>query len=72
MYNLGVLAYEDGDQDTARTWFQRAADLGHADAMYNLGALAEGKGDEDSARTWFRRAADLGHTHARRALRSLG
>ncbi|GAB4054915.1 tetratricopeptide repeat protein [Catellatospora paridis] len=50
MTNLGLLAYEAGDVDAARGWYQRAADLGHAVGMHNLGVLARAAGDVDTAR----------------------
>jgi TPR repeat protein len=52
------------NDQTARSWFQKAADLGNADAMGNLGAMFErGRGGAqslDTAREWYVRGAKLG------------
>jgi len=80
MYRRGVAAAFWGlgepDYTTARDWFRRAADQGHAKAMYRLGWLSEnGFGidrDMTAARAWYRKAADLGYpvamTHLARLL----
>ena len=36
MFNLGVMAHQNGDRATARSWLQRAADAGDTDARTAL------------------------------------
>ncbi len=50
MNNLGELAYEAGDLDAARAWYEKAAKLGNPDAMNSLGVLAKEAGDMDVVR----------------------
>ncbi len=50
MTDLGELAYEAGDTDAARVWWEKAAKLGDPDAMLYLGFLAEEAGDMDVVR----------------------
>jgi TPR repeat protein len=56
----------------AAKWYQRAASLGHVDAMYELGALyAAGEGvpqDGSRAVEWLSKAAEQGHSAAQRNL----
>ena len=47
--------------DRARTWWERAADAGDAEAMRSLGELAWSD-DAEAAAAWFRRAAEAGDT----------
>ncbi|SCD52121.1 Tetratricopeptide repeat-containing protein, partial [Streptomyces sp. SolWspMP-5a-2] len=68
MYNLGFLANDQGDTDTARTRWTQAADAGDTDAMGLLGILADERGDTDTARTWYTQAADAGNTNAMTSL----
>ena len=67
LYNLGVLALQQGDGKdadfaTAAGLFRRAAEAGDAEAAYSYGVLVrEGKGvalDTDEAAKWLKRAAD--------------
>ncbi|XP_043670729.1 uncharacterized protein LOC122630362 [Vespula pensylvanica] len=77
MFNLG-LCYELGlgtliDYTKAASYYDQAAEQGHADAMYNLGVFhAQGKGDFildlDTARLYFKKAAQLGQIQAQQAL----
>jgi hypothetical protein len=61
------------NNQTARSWYKKAADLGHADAMGNLGALLEsGRGGPQSletAREWYVKGAAL---NGRVAMHNLG
>ena len=59
LFNLGVLAGEDGDRDEARTWYLKAATFNHPGALFNLGVWAEEDSDRDEARTWLLKAAAL-------------
>lgn len=56
------------DMKKAMMWFQRAADLGHVDAMFNLGVgYANGLGvpvDFDQAMKWYTKAAEHGSADA--------
>lgn len=60
--NLGILLYEQGDEEEARAAFQQAIDSGHPDqapkAAYNLGLLLEEQGDEEGARATYQQAID--------------
>ncbi len=71
MFNLGLLAYEAGDLDAARDWWEKAAKLGDPRAMTNLGLFAEEAGDLDAARAWYEKAAKLGEPDAARWLAEL-
>lgn len=58
---------DDGDdaadealQAEAETWFRRAAEAGHAEAMANLGLLLGERGEEDEAEVWLSRADAVG------------
>ena len=53
MYNLGVLLQERGDLNGAKTWWTKAADLGHPGAMHNLGVLLKERGNLNGADTWY-------------------
>jgi uncharacterized protein len=72
LYNLGV-AYESGrhvpmDLSEAAAWFERAAELGHADAQLALGIAYDfGKGVEKNPKKagyWYQRAANQGESQA--------
>ncbi|MFI6782637.1 tetratricopeptide repeat protein [Micromonospora sp. NPDC050276] len=71
---LGQLANggcgEAADPVRARGCYERAAELGNAEAAHNLGVLfATGRGvgqDQATALRWYERSADLGHVPARR------
>jgi TPR repeat protein len=56
------------DIDLARSYYERASQLGHRHATYNLGLMAEkGLGQPallPDAIFWYRRAAELGHEGA--------
>jgi len=58
---------------TARSWYQKAADVGHADAMGNLGALLErglgGPQNLEMAREWYVKGTAL---NGRIAMHNLG
>ncbi|WP_137872704.1 DEAD/DEAH box helicase [Rhodococcus sp. Q] len=61
---LGKDADDTQDTATSRHLWEKAADLGDADAMYALGVLADDAGDTRAARRWWQKAADLGHPEA--------
>jgi len=72
MNSLGLLVeYQRGELDEAQTWYRRAAEAGHSEAMFNLGALLRGRGESDEAETWYRRAAATGHNGAKLSLTRL-
>ncbi|MDH3514281.1 MAG: sel1 repeat family protein, partial [Gammaproteobacteria bacterium] len=75
-YAIGRL-YEKGngverDLETAISWYQKAADRGHADSEYRLAVgYAYGMGiarDEAKALSWLRRAANHGQKRAQKVL----
>ncbi|KAF9295978.1 hypothetical protein BGZ88_001000 [Linnemannia elongata] len=59
---------DDLDYAEAMTWYQKAAEQGHATAQYNIGSLYhQGLGmsqDYAEAMTWFRKAAEQGDATA--------
>jgi uncharacterized protein len=66
--NLATLLMSSGDYSPAVTWYQLAAQQGHALAQYNLGCLfLEGKGvkqDFSEAKKWFEEAAKQEYVNA--------
>lgn len=59
-------AHEESD-----TWYNRAADLGWAEAQCFVGYRAEFNSDYETAMKWYRRAAEQGHPEAQYYLASL-
>lgn len=61
VYNLGLKSYEQGDIESAITFFKRAVDLdpNFVDAYYNLGAIYKKKGDLGLAINAFQKAVEL-------------
>jgi len=64
MFNLGVLANQDGDNDLAMHFFEQAGASGHMDGAHNRAQMAEQQHDMETARSWWERAAELGHKDA--------
>jgi TPR repeat protein len=63
--DVGVRADRAGDLQTARLWYRRAADLGHAGAVRNLGVVAEKEdGESREAEALFCQAFEMGSTLA--------
>jgi len=56
--DVGLRYERAGDDETARQWFNRAAELGHVGAMRNLGVLRVKAGDPQGALAWFTKASD--------------
>ena len=52
------------NDELARQWLTRAAELGDADAQCSLGVYLANEGEYDAARKWFERAAAQGHIGA--------
>jgi len=82
-YSKGLQLLERGDVDSARKFFERAADLGLSQAAmalattYDPNELAKLKvvglqGNAAAARKWYDRAAQLGAAEAGERLRRLG
>lgn len=67
-YQMGGKAYNSGQYEEAVGWYQKAADLGHKDAMCDLGYCYEfEKGvtkDLASAAKWYMKSANLGNAVA--------
>ena len=75
-YDLGLLAFRDGDDDSARDWWLRVVDgddkkRAH-DAVYNLGLVAKRQRDLPDASRWFGRIVDSGHEDGPLAAAHLG
>ncbi|SOE06477.1 Tetratricopeptide repeat-containing protein [Streptomyces sp. Ag109_G2-15] len=68
MQYLADLETAEGNDDTARGWYTRAAATKDtevaAQAMLNLGTLEERQGAPDTARDWYTKAAATKHTKA--------
>lgn len=68
MVEIGVEKYNNAQYYEAAEWFQKAAELGNAQAQNNLGILYKyGTGvDRDIAKAayWFAKAAEQGYDHA--------
>jgi Peptidase C39 family len=78
----GDVLFSTGDLTAARTFYERAADVGAAAAALRLGEtydptfldhahLRGMRGDVETARSWYRRARDLGAAEAEILLNSL-
>jgi localization factor PodJL len=51
------------DTEKARTWYRRAAEQGHVNAMHNFAVLSIGsRGDYATGAKWFAQAAERGLT----------
>jgi cell division septation protein DedD len=71
-FNLGQ-AYRLGkgvaaDQRIAQSWFQKAAQQGHAQAQANLGLMLFQNGNRAAAMPWIRKAAEAGDARAQYVL----
>ncbi len=70
MNHLGLLLgtqWQPPDLPTARTWWEKAAEAGHVEAMYNLANLLASLGERrllSNARAWWEKAAEAGHPEA--------
>lgn len=66
--NIGIIYFGGEDYTNAMEWFQKAADLGSADASFLIGYMyVEGLGieqDYTKAMEWYLKAADLGSVDA--------
>ncbi|MEU0509278.1 tetratricopeptide repeat protein [Amycolatopsis sp. NPDC006125] len=58
---LGEIYLSQERSDEAKTWLQRAANVGRVDAMLDLGTLVWNEGEHELALTWLKRAAVEGH-----------
>ena len=71
-YEQGKKLEEQGDSVTAVQYYQKAADLGNAEAQYSLGlCYYKGKGvekDFKQAVLWYRKSADQGNAEAQNHL----
>ncbi|GHH68478.1 hypothetical protein GCM10018781_25550 [Kitasatospora indigofera] len=67
-YNLARALERHGSIDESKTWYEKAADAGHAHAQTNLGVLLTKEGDLQKALEYFLKATDgddgLGACHA--------
>lgn len=61
VYNLGLKSYEQGDTESAITFFKKAIDLDpdFVDAYYNLGAIYKKQGNNQSAIWAFKKAVEI-------------
>ena len=63
VYNLGLKSYENGDVQSAITYFKKAIDLdpGFVDAYYNLGAIYKKQKNYYGAIKVFQKAVEINH-----------
>ena len=61
LYNLGEVAFSEGDVAAAAGWYEKsaAADPEWAPPVFKLGMVALNRGDVEGAKTLFQRAVDL-------------
>ncbi|MFI7131338.1 tetratricopeptide repeat protein [Nonomuraea sp. NPDC050153] len=59
-FALAMAHYDQGDLESARTWFLKAHDVGHVAAAGMLAVVHKELGDLDGARSWLRRGAEAG------------
>ena len=74
-FELAVRYDQASDYPTAVREYQKAAELGHVEAMYNLAvAYFQGDGVQQNyqkAQAWYQKAADMGHASAKYNLGSM-
>lgn len=70
-YQLGLLYsnsnYDEYNRETATTYFVKAANQNHTEAMYQAGMMYLGI-DNTTAKQWLRKAANAGHQQAKAQL----
>ena len=61
LYNLGEVAFSEGDVDAAAGWYEQsaAADPAWAPPVFKLGMVALNRGDIEGAKALFRQVVDL-------------
>jgi len=61
LYNLGEVAFQDGNVDAAAGWYEKsaAADPSWEPPVFKLGLVALNKGDIEGAKVLFQKAVDL-------------
>lgn len=75
-YEIGEKYSNDGLYSEAVKWYQKAADLGNADALFRLGQCYEVynrgvKQDKDMANELYQKAAEKGHAAAKRRIETM-
>jgi hypothetical protein len=53
-----MMASDEGDLETAKDWYTKAANQGLPQAQNRLGVLLADSGDKESAKEWYTKAAD--------------
>jgi len=75
MYVIGSIYRFQEDYSVAKTWYRRAADQGHTEAMDTIGLdYYHGYGvpeNLEKAIEWLEKAANLGHQRATETLRKI-
>ncbi len=58
MVNLGIIAFNEGDTETATKWFEAALAVNpdHVQALNHLGVIARNAGEFDQAEQYYRAA----------------
>lgn len=71
MFDLALSSAERHDVDTARYWYDKAANAGNSRAMVNLALLLCDSGDQDTALGWLQKAAEAGDLYGMNNLGAL-
>jgi TPR repeat protein len=66
-HNLGVLARDEGNLEEAQSWFVKAAENGHEDAIeaiFAIGCILSKEGKKAEAKQWYKLVAQFKHKKA--------
>ena len=66
MANLGIIAFREGETETAKQWFERvlAVNTRHVQALNHLGVIARNDGKFDEAERYYRAAVAADQDYA--------
>jgi Flp pilus assembly protein TadD len=66
MANLGIIAFQDGEAETATQWFERALAVNpeHVQALNHLGVIARNAGEFGEAERYYRAALAVDQNYA--------
>mgnify|MGYP000957057445 CR=1 FL=1 len=66
MANLGIIAFQEEDTETAKSWFERTLTVNpeHVQALNHLGVIARNAGEFDEAEGYYRAALSADPNYA--------
>ena len=66
MANLGIIAFQEEDTETAKSWFERTLTVNpeHVQALNHLGVIARNAGEFDEAERYYRAALSADPNYA--------